>query len=415
MRFMGFFGPKAGSRAEAAAAIDVFTAPERERVEALRARQARVLPRFAAAEDATRLAEVMSFALAACVVAERFAAIAGRAAAPGWRPLTDNVPESAVVGDTPPPRPFGALLLARLAGEAGLGWLGQEPAALRALAAYFCDGPSELRAIACEAERRIGLPLDRGPPASAPDAPPAEDAPADRPTAPQPQAATTEPEPAPGRAPPPAIGGEGAGWEWINWVRAGLRDGSLAVNAPGAWLHNIEGEAYAVSAACFEAFAAGRDLAPATVRHRVVRLRRHRQRESPSGSANLFRAVLADGSRVKGMVFPRELVWDDDPPPRSNARVVVDRIRAPHRVLCKCEHLGDVPLRCLCHETTRTVVDALLRRRLALRSPDVRREPLDANRLRHRVVRIGNLLSDHRASRSIASRRSRNTPAVSLL
>ena len=162
-----------------------------------------MLPRFAAAEDAARLAEVMSFALAACVVAERFAAIAGRAAAPGWRPFTDNVPESAVVGDTPPPRPFGALLLARLAGEAGLGWLGQEPAALRALAAYFGDGPSELRAIACEAERRIGLPLDRGPPASAPDAPPAEDAPADRPTAPQPQAATTEPEPAPGRAPPP--------------------------------------------------------------------------------------------------------------------------------------------------------------------------------------------------------------------
>ena len=34
-------------------------------VAALRARQARVLPRFAAAEDAARLAEVMSFALAA--------------------------------------------------------------------------------------------------------------------------------------------------------------------------------------------------------------------------------------------------------------------------------------------------------------------------------------------------------------
>ena len=102
----------------------------------------------------------------------------------------------------------------------------------------------------------------------------------------------------------------------------GLRDGSLAVNAPGAWLHNIEGEAYAVSPACFEAFAAGRDLATATVRHRVVRLRRHRQREARSGAANLFRAVLADGSRVKGMVFPGELVWDDDPPPRGNARLV---------------------------------------------------------------------------------------------
>ena len=278
-----------------------------------------MLPRFAAAEDAARLAEVMSFALAACVVAERFAAVAGRAAAPGWRPLTDDVPESAEPAGAPPPRPFGALLLARLAGEAGLGWLGQEPAALRALAAYFGDGPSELRAIAEEAERRIGLALDRGPAASAPPAPPAEEAAADRPEAPQPQPATAEPEPAPKRTPPPAIGGEGAGWEWINWVRSGIRDGSVPVNAPGAWLHNIEGEAYAVSPACFEAFAAGRGIAAATVRNRVVRLGRHRQRASPSGAANVFRAVLADGSRVKGMVFPGELVWDDDPPPRANA------------------------------------------------------------------------------------------------
>ena len=147
-----------------------------------------------------------------------------------------------------PPRPFGALLLARLVGEAGLGWLGQEPAALHALAE--------------EAERRIGLPLDRGPAASAPAAPPAEEAAADRPHAPQPQPATVEPAPkaALERTPPPAVGGEGAGWEWINWVRTGLRDGSVPVNAAGASLHNIAGEAYVVAPACFEAFAAGRDL-----------------------------------------------------------------------------------------------------------------------------------------------------------
>ena len=369
MRFRGFFGRKAGSRAAAPGAADVFTAPERERVEALwrltalpraefdvtygamlagfwryaaaargeawaalrretlvcavaalRARQARVLPRFAAAEDAARLAEVMSFALAACVVAERFAAVAGRVAAPGWRPLSDDVPKSAEPAGAPPPRPFGALLLARLAGEAGLGWLGQEPAALRALAAYFGDGPSELRAIAEEAERRIGLTLDRGPAASAPPAPSAEEAAADRPEAPKPPPAPAEPEP--NHTPPPAIGGEGAGWEWVNWVRSGIRDGSVPINAAGGWLHNIAGEAYVVSPACFEAFAAGRDLAPATVRNRVVRLGRHRQRASPSGAANLFRAVLADGSRVGGMVFPGELMWDDDPPPRANAGLV---------------------------------------------------------------------------------------------
>ena len=90
-------------------------------VAALRARQARVLPRFPAAEDAARLADVMSFALAAAVVAERFAAVAGRATAPGWRRLTDEVPESTAPVGAPPPRPVGALLLARLAGEVWLG------------------------------------------------------------------------------------------------------------------------------------------------------------------------------------------------------------------------------------------------------------------------------------------------------
>ena len=141
------------------------------------------------------------------------------------------------------------------------------------------------------------------------------------------------------------LAGEGAGWEWINWVRARLRDGSVPVNTPGAWLHDIAGEAYAVSPACFEAFAAGRDLAPVTVRHRVVRLRRHRQRASPSGSANVFRAVLADGSRVKGMVFPGELIWDNDPPspggtPGWSARAGDRPLPGalPHR--CPASHAG---------------------------------------------------------------------------
>ena len=108
-------------------------------------------------------------------------------------------------------------------------------------------------------------------------------------------------------------------------MRAGLRDGSVLVNAAGAWLHNIAGEAYVVASACFEAFAAERDLAPATVRNRVVRLGRHRLRASRSGAANRLRAVLANGSRIEGLVFPGALIWDDDPPPRANAELVRKR------------------------------------------------------------------------------------------
>ncbi|MCY4471009.1 MAG: hypothetical protein OXC08_20015 [Thiotrichales bacterium] len=48
------------------------------------------------------------------MVAERFAAVGGRATGPGWRPLTDDVPETAAPGGGPPPRPFGALLRVRI-------------------------------------------------------------------------------------------------------------------------------------------------------------------------------------------------------------------------------------------------------------------------------------------------------------
>ena len=267
---------------------------------ALRARQARVLPRFAAAEDAARLAEVMSFALVAAVVAERFGLVIGRATAPGWGPLSAAVPASVTLDDAPVPPSYGSLLIARLVGDAGLAWLGQEPAALRALAAYFGRGPSELREIAEEAERRVGQPLPR-PPASAGTSPEEDGS----------DAVTGEQEA------PERVGGESGGWRWINWVRAGLRDGTIAVNADAGWLHNIAGEAYVIVPDGFEAFAALEGVAPRTVKNRIVRLGRHRLRSSPSGAADTFRAELADGRRAEGMVFPGELIWEDDWPPEA--------------------------------------------------------------------------------------------------
>ena len=79
----------------------------------------------------------------------------------------------------------------------------------------------------------------------------------------------------PERAPPPTIGGAVAGWEWINWIRTGLHDSTVPVNTADAWRHNIEGEAYTVSPACFEAYVAGRDLDPASVGNHVVRFGRY--------------------------------------------------------------------------------------------------------------------------------------------
>ncbi|MCY3812374.1 MAG: hypothetical protein OXH15_11315 [Gammaproteobacteria bacterium] len=284
-------------------------------VAALRARQARVLPRFAAAEDAARLAEVMSFALAAAVVAERFGLVAGRASAPGWCPLTADVPAEAVLADRSVPRAYGALLLPRLAGETGLGWLAQERIALDALAAYFGGGPSDLRAIAEQAETRVGLPLAReGVSEGAPEGGCVAD---DEAVA----SASTDGQSTTDAQSQEDIGGEAAGWRWVNWVRAGLADGSIAVNAASGWLHNIAGEAYVVVPEGFEAFAALEGVAVGTLRNRVVRLGRHRERSTRSGAANTFRAELPDGRRVDGMVFPGELIWEADAPPEATGKL----------------------------------------------------------------------------------------------
>ena len=100
------------------------------------------------------------------------------------------------------------------------------------------------------------------------------------------------------------MGGKGAGWRWINWVRDGVRDGTVAVNAEGGWLHNIAGEAYVVVPDGFEPFAALEEVEAKMVKNGIVRLGRHRELKSASGAANTLRAELSDGRRVEGMVFP---------------------------------------------------------------------------------------------------------------
>ncbi|MYF30056.1 MAG: hypothetical protein F4029_08420 [Gammaproteobacteria bacterium] len=327
---------------------------------ALKVRQARIVPRFAPAEDAARLAEAMSFALAACVFAERFAPVLGRARAEGWSALTGDAPSAAVLEDVPVADVFGALLLARLTGDAGLAWLGQQPEALRAVAAYFGPGPSELRELADEGASRIGEPLARCragttapglPPASCPASPSdtspasvredeesgggdgardgaeADQAPVVADAEPAAEATATaggsEGEGEVREKGPAVVGGEGKGWEWINWVRQGLFDGGIAANAEDGWLHRIGGEAFVMVPEGFDAFAAAGSEESKNVRNRVTRLGRHRLRVWRGRKADEFRAHLEDGRKAKGMVFPGELFWDEDAPPLSKS--VLDR------------------------------------------------------------------------------------------
>ena len=290
---------------------------------ALKVRQARMVPRFAPVEDAARLAEVMSFALAACVVSERFALVLGRAAAPRWSPLDGDVPAEAVLADVAVPRAFGALVLARLVGAAGHEWLAQEREALWETVAYFGAGRSELRDIAREAADRIGMPLA----GAEPEVPVRQESQAPPVSAAQPGAGKADAQDDAGRPPavggrpertdgaPAAIGGVARGWEWINWVRAGVRGGSIAVNAGGGWLHNVAGEAFVVVPDGFGAYPGEDGAKASTVRNRVTRLNRHRRRRAGHRGMDEFRAELADGRRATGMVFPGELLWEDRAPP----------------------------------------------------------------------------------------------------
>ena len=78
-------------------------------------------------------------------------------------------------------------------------------------------------------------------------------------------------------------------------MRAGLGAGPVTANADGGRSHDIAGETYVVAPARFEAFAAGRDLAAATVRNRGSGCLRSPPAPVPIASEPARRAGHPDG------------------------------------------------------------------------------------------------------------------------
>lgn len=114
-----------------------------------------------------------------------------------------------------------------------------------------------------------------------------------------------------------------AGWGWIECVREQVASGAVAVNADRGWLHRIGDDAFVVEPDCFEVWAEREGIAVKTARNRVRRLMRHRRSQRPGGGrGDRFYAVLGDGRRVQGMVFPGELLWDGAEPEEGPARLV---------------------------------------------------------------------------------------------
>jgi len=342
-----------GSRECAAARTEILNAV----TASLRTRQGRILPRFAAAEDSGRMAELMSFALADAVLADRLGRLAGRVAERGWCPWEDAMPPGVPLQDVAVPRSYGLLLAVRFAGPEGGAWLAQEPVVVRELAAYFGPGPSELRDIADAAMAAIGLRPETpsfvevsengsktpemgaqegsGGPLSSPKTENRGESPARfasearqvLKSAGDGRYSASDASPAPEMETDllgdpvrrPEIGTDAVGWRWINWVRDAIAAGRVEVNEDGGWLHNIEGDAFAVLPACFEGYAAEMEVEWKKVKNQVTRLRRHRTRETRSGAASNFTAELADGRWAQGLLFDGELFWDESPPPAADA------------------------------------------------------------------------------------------------
>lgn len=314
-------------------------------VAALRVRQARIVPRTEPMEDAARLGEVMTFALAAAVVADRVGQAVGRSCRRGWCPWAEGVPPDVAVEAVPVPGAYGALVAAELVGAKARAWLGQEPVAMRAVASYFGEGQSELRAIADEAATRIGLPVgararveeEAGEPegavasdvgSAAPvvgsvEGPVAGDGAMDAPSGagaePGPDVASFRRQ----EEAPEDLGTGAGGWEWVNWIRRGVWDASLPVNVADGWLFNVDGQAFVAVPDGFDAFVASGEgaIEAGVVRNRVARLRKQRTHRARNGSdgADMWRVRMPDGSVRVGMLFEGALLWDRSPPPASGA------------------------------------------------------------------------------------------------
>ena len=117
---------------------------------------------------------------------------------------------------------------------------------------------------------------------------------ADRANAPRPQAGTAKPEPRPGGHRRRRSAAR---------VRAGLRDGSVPVDAYIGRLQYGAGETCVVAPARFEPFAAGRDLVPATVRNRVVGL--HARTAMPVPNAFVQAGAWGEEPCIRTRAHPR--------------------------------------------------------------------------------------------------------------
>ena len=271
---------------------------------ALRVRQARIIPRGMPAEDAARLAEVMTFAVAICSVLEQIGNLVSRLELDtedrrAWCPYLETAPPTAErIGERAPVAGYGLLLLSSFVSEEGQRWLAQEPEAMRAILRCFTEPrTSEVHAIVQHAKRTAfpdvqlprvpeqqsaldallgpALPTQPTQPTQTPPEAPSSEKPAEGlATQQRPSTGHQKPSQPPQAAQSAPTGKPVAkGWHYVTWLRDALASHTVELNTNDGFVHVLPGdEVFLVVPDAFERYAIATDAPAKRTQNQVARL-----------------------------------------------------------------------------------------------------------------------------------------------
>lgn len=323
---------------------------------ALRIRQAHIIPRGVASEDASRLGEVMSFVIAVAVVLEQVNKFVGafkfENEGPRWCPLVEAMPVDAeIVGHQTLDPTFALLLLSRLVSEAGLRWITQEPEAMNELLLYFKgDRRSAIAPVLDMAKAKVGHVQRREPRRDTHEevscdveAIPAQQQPPDALSAresgvePIIEARKGEEAVSAPKEPPEAITavsqvqssmptttaktGERApakGYLYLNWLRGQLDNGNLVPNQADSLVHVLDdGTVLLRVPEAFHPYVDGKGVTAKQAQNQLVRLDQHRIKKD---GKDIFVGRGADGKKIAGLVLKNaDVLWPANRPAVSTA------------------------------------------------------------------------------------------------
>jgi hypothetical protein len=241
---------------------------------AMRVRQSQILPKRIATEDATRLAELMTFVLAVAIVLRRV--------------------EPTLSAPRGSSSEFVKHWANHLLHPTNFQWIMSEPVACEELCRCLDrSANSELHALIGLAQQRL-LDLDETPTES-----------------------TSEPM-LQSTVPRTEVSKSAKGWRYLHWLRAAIEDGEIEINKPNSAIHTLPAaETFLIVPAAFEEYAELQSESAKRIQNQVSRLGIHRVVDGH----NLFKARLV-GRSVRGIILTAgAALWTQVPAPSAELRL----------------------------------------------------------------------------------------------